>query len=216
MTLSKVSESNNYLVLQMSPPWEMSADSFFDFCQLNSHLRIERTATGKLVIMSLVGSETGNRNFKLIQQLANWTDRDGSGIGFDSSAGFILPNSATRSLDASWIRLTRWNSLSAEQKTKFAPICPDFVVELTSDPAEASSAKERASLRSPSDSLEVLQDKMQEYIDNGASLGWLIARTTHQVYIYTPDSEIKCLDNPQTISGEPILLDFTLDLAKIW
>ncbi len=184
----------------MSPVWEMSADSFFDFCQLNSHLRIERTATGKLVIMSPAGSETGNRNFKLIQQLANWTDRDGSGIGFDSSAGFILPNGATRSPDASWIKLTKWNSLSAEEKTKFAPICPDFVVEL----------------RSPSDSLKVLQEKMQEYIDNGASLGWLIDRTSHQVYIYTPDSEIKCLDNPQTISGDPVLAGFTLDLTKIW
>ena len=200
MTLSKVSESNNYLVLQMSPAWEMSADSFFDFCQLNSHLRIERTATGKLVIMSPAGSETGNRNFKLIQQLANWTDRDSSGIGFDSSAGFILPNGATRSPDASWIKLTKWNSLSAEQKTKFAPICPDFVVESIS----------------PSDSLKVLQDKMQEYVDNGASLGWLIDRTTHQVYIYTPDREIKCVDDPQTISGDPVLSGFTLDLAKIW
>ena len=216
MTLSKVSESNNYLVLQMSPVWEMSADSFFDFCQLNSHLRIERTATGKLVIMSPAGSETGNRNAKLMQQLSNWTDRDASGIEFDSSAGFILPNGATRSPDASWITLTKWNSLSAEQKTKFAPICPDFVVELTSDPAEASSAKERASLKSPSDSLKVLQDKMQEYIDNGASLGWLIDRTTHQVYIYTPDREIKCLDNPQTISGDPVLSGFILDLTKIW
>ena len=200
MTLSKVSESNNYLVLQMSPVWEMSADSFFDFCQLNSHLRIERTATGKLVIMSPAGSETGNRNAKLMQQLSNWTDRDASGIEFDSSAGFILPNGATRSPDASWITLTRWNSLSAEQKTKFAPICPDFVVEL----------------RSPSDSLKVLQDKLQEYIDNGASLGWLIDRTTHQVYIYTPDSEIKCLDNPQAISGDPVLSSFILDLTKIW
>ncbi|WP_319420446.1 Uma2 family endonuclease [Pleurocapsa sp. FMAR1] len=200
MTLSKVSDSNNYLVLQMSPAWEISADSFFDFCQLNSHLRIERTATGKLVIMSPAGSETGNRNFKLIQQLANWSDRDGSGIGFDSSAGFILPNGATRSPDASWIKLTRWNALSAEQKTKFAPICPDFVVEL----------------RSPSDNLKMLQDKMQEYIDNGASLGWLIDRTTRQVYIYSPDSEVKSLDNPQTISGDPVLSGFVLDLAKIW
>ena len=200
MTLSKVSESNNYLVLQMSPVWEMSADNFFDFCQLNSHLRIERTASGKLVIMPPTGSETGNRNAKLMQQLANWTDRDGSGIEFDSSAGFILPNGATRSPDASWIKLTRWNSLSSKQKTKFAPICPDFVVEL----------------RSPSDSLKVLQDKMQEYIDNGASLGWLIDRTTHQVYIYTSDREIKCLDNPQTICGDPVLSGFVLDLAKIW
>jgi Uma2 family endonuclease len=200
MTLSKVSDSDNYLVLQMSPVWEMSADSFFDFCQLNSHLRIERTATGKLVIMASAGSETGNRNAKLIQQLSNWTDRDGSGIEFDSSAGFILPNGATRSPDASWISLTRWNSLSAEQKTKFAPICPDFVVEL----------------RSPSDTLKLLQDKMQEYIDNGASLGWLIDRTTRQVFIYTPDNKVKTLDNPQTISGDPVLSGFVLNLAEIW
>lgn len=200
MTLSKISDSNDHLVLQISPVWEMSADSFFDFCQLNSHLHIERTATGKLIIMSPAGSETGNRNFKLIQQLANWTDRDGSGIGFDSSAGFALPNGSTRSPDASWIKLTKWNSLSAQQKTKFAPICPDFVVEL----------------RSPSDNLKMLQDKMQEYIDNGVSLGWLIDRTTRQVYIYTPDSEVKSLDNPQTISGEPILSGFVLDLTKIW
>jgi Uma2 family endonuclease len=200
MTLFKISDSNDHLVLQISPVWEMSADSFFDFCQLNSHLRIEHTATGKLIIMSPAGSETGNRNFKLIQQLANWTDRDGSGIGFDSSAGFTLPNGSTRSPDASWIKLTKWNSLSAQQKTKFAPICPDFVVEL----------------RSPSDNLKMLQDKMQEYIDNGVSLGWLIDRTTRQVYIYTPDSEVKSLDNPQTISGEPILSGFVLDLAKIW
>ena len=200
MTLSTLPQSNNYLVLQMSPVWEMSADNFFDFCQLNSHLRIERTATGKLVIMSPAGSETGNRNAKLLQQLANWTDRDGNGIEFDSSAGFMLPNGATRSPDASWIRLTRWNSLSSEQKIKFAPICPDFVVEL----------------KSPSDSLQVLQDKMQEYIDNGTSLGWLIDRTTHQVYIYTPGNEIKCLDNPETINGDPVLSGFVLDLAKIW
>ncbi|MGB5633012.1 MAG: Uma2 family endonuclease [Waterburya sp.] len=200
MTLSTVPQSNNYLVLQMSPVWEMSADNFFDFCQLNSHLRIERNATGKLIIMSTAGSETGNRNAKLMQQLANWTDRDGSGIEFDSSAGFILPNGATRSPDASWIKLTRWNSLSAEQKTKFAPVCPDFVVEL----------------KSPSDSLQLLRDKMQEYIDNGASLGWLIDRTTRQVYIYTPDSDIQCLDNPQTLKADPLLSGFVLDLAKIW
>ena len=97
MTGSTASKTDNYLLLQMSPAWEMNADSFFEFCQLNSHLRIERNAIGKLIIMPLIGSETGNRNAKLIQQLANWTDLDGSGIGFDSSAGFILPNGATRS-----------------------------------------------------------------------------------------------------------------------
>ena len=200
MTLSTVLETDNYLVLQMSPAWEMNADSFFEFCQLNSHLRIERNAIGKLIIMPPTGSETGNRNLKLTQQLANWTDRDGSGISFDSSTGFVLPNGATRSPDASWIELSRWNSLSSEQKSKFAPICPNFVVEL----------------KSPSDSLEVLQEKMQEYIDNGASLGWLIDRSAKQVYIYTPDAEVKCLDNPTTLTGDPLLSGFVLDMSKIW
>ena len=197
--ISTVPQSDNYLELQMSL-WEMNADSFFDFCQLNSHLRIERNATGKLIIMSLAGSETGNRNSKLIQQLANWTDRDGTGIGFDSSAGFILPSGATRSPDASWIELTKWNTLSDEQKTKFAPICPDFVAEL----------------RSPSDSLSVLKNKMQKYIDNGVSIGWLIDRPNRQVYIYTSDKDVQCLNNPQTISGDPFLPGFVLDLTKIW
>lgn len=200
MTLSTAPHNDNYLVLQMSPALEMSADSFFDFCQLNSHLRIERNSTGKLIIMSPAGSETGNRNAKLMQQLANWTDRDASGIEFDSSAGFILPNGATRSPDASWIKLSRWNSLTKEQKTKFAPICPDFVVEI----------------KSPSDSLQVLEDKMQEYIDSGASLGWLIDRPTRQVYIYTPNHDVQCLDNPLTVSGDPLLSGFVLNLAKIW
>lgn len=200
MTLFTASQDENYLVLQMSPVLEMGADSFFDFCQLNSHLRLERNSTGKLVIMSPTGSETGNRNFKLIQQLANWTDQDASGIGFDSSAGFILPNGAIRSPDASWIKLSRWNNLTAAQKTKFAPICPDFVVEL----------------KSSSDNLQVLQDKMQEYLDCGISLGWLIDRTTRQVYIYTPNNEVQCLDNPLTINGDPILSGFVLDLSQIW
>ena len=196
--ISTAPQSNNYLELQMSPAWEMNADSFFDFCQLNSHLRIERNSLGKLIVMSPAGSETGNRNFKLIQQLANWIDKDGSGIGFDSSAGFVLPNGATRSPDASWIKLTRWNSLSAEQKAKFAPISPDFVVEL----------------RSPSDSLQVLQNKLKEYIDNGVALGWLIDRTNRQVYVYTSDG-VRCLDNPQTVTDE-FLPGFVLDLSKIW
>ena len=198
--ISTASSSNNYLELQMSPVWEMNADSFFEFCQLNSHLRIERNSSGKLIIMSPAGSETGNRNFKLIQQLANWTDKDGTGIGFDSSAGFILPSGATRSPDASWIKLTRWNSLSDAQKAKFAPIAPDFVVEL----------------RSPSDSLQMLKDKMQEYIDNGVSLGWLIDRPNRQAYIYTPGKNAQCLDNPLTVSGGSLLPGFSLDLTKIW
>ncbi len=200
MTVTTTKETTNIIVLQMSPVISLSEDSLFDFCQLNSHLRIERTATGELIIMSPAGSETGNRNAKLMQQLANWTDEDGTGIEFDSSAGFILPNGATRSPDASWIKLSKWNALSDEQKAKFAPICPDFVVEISS----------------PSDSLKVLQDKMQEYIENGASLGWLIDRKDRQVYIYSPNKDVECLDNPVTVSGGSLLVGFNLDLTKIW
>ena len=200
MTVTTTNATTNSLVLQMSPVISMSEDSFFDFCQLNSHLRIERSSTGELIIMSPTGSETGNRNFKLIQQLANWTDRDGTGIGFDSSTGFILPNGATRSPDASWVKLAKWNALSDAQKAKFAPICPDFVVEI----------------RSSSDNLTPLQDKMLEYIDNGASLGWLIDRTSRQVYIYSPNQDVQCLDNPLTVSGDSLLVGFDLDLTKIW
>ncbi|MEO0835691.1 MAG: Uma2 family endonuclease [Cyanobacteria bacterium J06642_3] len=200
----------------MSPTFKLDEDSLFDFCQLNSHLRIERTATGELVIMSPTGSETGNRNAKLIQQLANWTDRDGTGVEFDSSAGFVLPNGATRSPDASWVSLNKWNSLCDQQKAKFAPICPDFVVEIaspsddlvtlqnkvTSDPAPPEGARERA--------------RMQEYIDNGASLGWLIDRSSLRVYIYAPNQDIEILNNPAKVSGDPLLVGFTLDLTKIW
>ena len=202
MTLTTANETNNSnsIVLQMSPVISLNQDELFNFCQLNSHLRIERTATGKLIIMSPTGSETGNRNFKLIQQLANWTDKDGTGIGFDSSAGFVLPNGATRSPDASWVNLAKWDALSDEQKVKFAPICPDFVVEI----------------KSPSDDLETLQSKMQEYIDNGASMGWLIDRASRQVYIYCPNKDVEILDNPTMVKGDPLLVGFELDLTKIW
>ena len=199
MAVTTANETNSIL-LQISPVISLNEARFFDFCQLNSHLRIERTSTGELIIMSPAGSETGNRNAKLIQQLANWTDRDGTGIEFDSSAGFILSNGATRSPDASWIKLSRWNALSDEQKTKFAPICPNFVVEV----------------RSPSDSLELLKDKMQEYIDNGASLGWLIDRQNRQVYIYQPNKDVRILNNPASVSGNSLLPNFDLDLTKIW
>lgn len=200
MTVTNANQISNYITLQMSPAIALDQDSLFDFCQLNPHLRIERTATGKLIIMPPAGSETGNRNFRLIQQLANWTDRDGTGIGFDSSAGFVLPNGATRSPDASWVKLAKWNALSDAQKAKFAPICPDFVVEIAS----------------PSDDLATLQNKMQEYIDNGASLGWLIDRPSRQVYVYVPNQDLETLDNPVAINGGSLLFGFDLDLTKIW
>lgn len=188
------------LVLQMSPAIEMTDEQFFNFCQQNQNYQIERTANGEITIMPPTGSETGNRNFDLIVQLGIWTRQNGTGIGFDSSAGFTLPNGAIKSSDAAWVKLEKWQSLTPEQQQKFAPICPDFIVEL----------------RSPSDNLQTLKDKLQEYIDNGTSLGLLIDRKNPQVYIYRPNSEIECLDNPATINCQSVLPGFILDLSTIW
>jgi Uma2 family endonuclease len=181
-------------------PATMDDEEFIEFCWANRDLRIERTANGEIIVMPPAFSDTGNRNLKIAQQLANWADQDGTGETFDSSTGFTLPNGATRSPDVSWIKLQRWNALSEEQKASFAPICPDFVIEL----------------RSASDSLKSLQDKMQEYIANGASLGWLIDRRNRKVYIYRPSQEPEILNNPETVSGNPVLRGFVLRMAKIW
>lgn len=191
---------NSPLVLHLHPVINLTDDQFFEFCQINRDLRIERTATGELLIMPPTGTETGGRNFNLIGQLWVWVNQDGTGIGFDSSTGFTLPNGAQRSPDAAWVKLERWNALTPEQQKKFAPICPDFVVEL----------------RSASDNLEPLKSKMQEYIDNGALLGWLIDRKNRQVYIYRPEVPVERLDNPASVSGDPLLSGFVLDLSKIW
>ena len=188
------------LKLQMSPAIDMTDEQFFAFCQQNGDYRIERNATGEITIMPPTGSETGNRNFDLIVQLGIWTRQNGTGIGFDSSAGFTLPNGAMKSSDAAWIKLEKWHTLTPEQQQKFAPICPDFIIEL----------------RSPSDNLQPLKDKLQEYIDNGVSLGWLIDRKNRKVYIYRPNSEVECLDNPATLSGESVLPEFVLQLSTIW
>jgi Uma2 family endonuclease len=190
----------NPLILQTRPAFEMTDEQFFEFCQINHNYRIERNAKGELFVMPPAGSETGHHNAKLTQQLGNWSDEDGTGIDFDSSAGFILPNGSTRSPDAAWVKLEKWQAIPLEQRRKFAPICPDFVVEL----------------RSPSDNLKPLQEKMEEYIENGASLGWLIDRKNRRVYIYRPQVEVECLESPTMVKGESILAGFTLKLAKIW
>lgn len=198
--MTQTIEKTTPLVLQMSPAIEMTEEQFFAFCQQNRDYRINRSATGEIIVMPPTGSGIGNRNFKLSQQLANWTDKDGTGIGFDSSSGFTLANGAIKSADAAWMKLEKWQAIPPEKQEKFAPVCPDFVAEL----------------RSPSDNLQPLKDKLQEYIDNGASLGWLIDRKNRQVYIYRPNLEVECLDNPASISGDSVLPGFVLDLSTIW
>lgn len=179
---------------------QMTHVQFYEFCQANRDLRIERTAAGEVIIMPPVFSDTGNRNFNVAAQLWNWTEQNGTGVGFDSSTGFTLPNGATRSPDASWIESERWNALTAAEKASFAPICPDFVIEL----------------RSSSDTLSSLQTKMQEYIDNGAVLGLLIDRKNQTVHLYRPNHTPEILDNPKTVSAEPELPGFVLQMAKVW
>jgi len=178
----------------------VSYEQFYDFCQSNPELRIEMTRKGEIIVMPPTFSETGGKNFNLIAEFAIWAKKDGTGKGFDSSTGFVLPNGAVRSPDLSWIKLERWNALTPKQREKFAHICPDFVVELRSD----------------SDSLKKLQAKMIEYIENGASLGWLLDVKNKKVYVYHPQIETEVLNNPTEISGEPTLPGFTLNLKEIW
>ncbi len=179
---------------------DLTGEQFFAFCQLNRDLRIERTAAGDIIVMPPAGGATGHRNLDLSGQLYVWARADATGAAFDSSTGFVLPNGATRSPDAAWVRRARLTELSPEQKGKFLPLCPDFAVEL----------------RSPSDRLSDLQDKMQEYVANGLRLGWLIDPVERQAFVYRTDGEVEHLKNPGTLDGEDVLPGFVLDLASIW
>lgn len=179
---------------------KMDDEKFHQFCQANPELRIERTKEGEIIVMPSATTITGARNFELTASFGVWVKQDGTGKGFDSSTGYTLPNGAKRSPDLSWIRNERWNALTKEERNIFAPICPDFVVEL----------------RSKSDTLKTLQAKMEEYIENGAQLGWLIDPVKKRVHIYRPKAAVEVLDNPQTISGEPLLRGFNLDVQALW
>jgi Uma2 family endonuclease len=189
-----------HLPLRVRPAVAISDDALFEFCRMNRELRIERTKEGELIIMSLTGSETGRRNFNLIGCFYAWVTTDGSGVGFDSSTGFILPNGAERAPDLSWVTRARWDTLTSAQREKFAPLCPDFVVEL----------------RSPSDDLDELREKMDEYIANGARLGWLIDPEARTVSVYRPGTPVDTLQDPPRVSGDPVLPGFSLDLRLVW
>ncbi len=178
----------------------LSDRDFFEFCQLNKDWRIERTADGDLIIMPPTGGETGRLNFVIAGLFSAWVERDGTGFGFDSSTGFTLPNGAKRSPDLAWIRRNRWEKLTQSEREEFLPLCPDFVVEI----------------RSKSDSLGSLQTKMEEYISNGASLGWLIDPIEKRVYVYRPSEQTQQLENPKMISGEPVLRGFSLESKRLW
>jgi Uma2 family endonuclease len=169
------------------------------FCTRYPELRIEMNSEGEMIIMLPVVTKGGSRNFLLTSRFGAWVEADNTGVGFDSSTGFTLPNGAKRSPDVSWMRRERWEALTDEQQNEFARLCPDFVIEL----------------RSGSDRLKPLQEKMEEYIANGAKLGWLIDPKKKKVHIYQPDAPVQILGNPSEISGQPLLPGFTLKLNGI-
>jgi Uma2 family endonuclease len=200
MTSSVLIQDTPYALTLSVQSVGLTDEQFYRLCRDNPDLRLELTAQKALVIMSPSGSKTGWRNAKLTQRLANWAEQDGTGLAFDSSAGFTLPNGAKRGPDAAWLQRERWEALSEEEQESFAPLCPDFVVEL----------------RSPHDSLAVLQEKMAEYMDNGAQLGWLIDPLAQRVYIYCPGQAAECLEHPATLSGAPVLPGFVFNIGEIW
>jgi Uma2 family endonuclease len=199
--MSTETTSAQPIILHSRPILEKVSDrEFFEFCRLNPDLRIERTSGGDLIIMPPTGGETGKRKFTLTGIFGAWVEADGTGVGFDSSTGFTLPNGAKRSPDLAWVTRSRWESLTEEEREEFPPLCPDFVVEL----------------RSRTDAADDLKAKMEEYIENGARSGWLIDPKEKRVYVYSPNREVICLDDPETVSGEAVLTGFVLDMKKIW
>ena len=194
-------EPEGELVLHFGPLLQqMSDDEYFDFCQRHEELRFERSAQGDLIIVPSTGGETGRSNFRLNVHFGNWALADGTGEGFDSSTEFKLPNGANRSPDVAWVKRERWEALTSAQRRKFPPLCPDFVIELRSD----------------SDRLRTLQTKLEEYIANGAQLGWLLDPLQRKVWVYRPNTAPVCLDNPVSVSGEPELPGYVLPLDQIW
>ena len=178
----------------------MSEDEFFAFCQANSELKCERRADGTIEFLAMTGGETGRRNTKLISRLDQWAEATSQGQVFDSSTGFTLPNGAVRSPDASWVSQARWEALTPAQRQKFPPLCPDFVVELTS----------------PSDSLTDLTAKLNEYIDAGCRLAWLIDPRAETARIFRADGSVSVVKSfAETLSGEDVLPSFSFALSLL-
>ncbi len=188
------------LTLHLEPIVRISDAELYELCRLNRELAIERTPLGDLIVMSPAGGETSDRNAELTMQLRQWAKRDRTGRAFDSSGGFLLPNGAMRAPDAAWVERQRLTALATEERERFLPLSPTFVIEL----------------RSPSDALAGLQVKMDEYVANGVRLGWLIDPIRKRIHVYRSDAEPEIVDHPREIAGEPELPGFVLDLTEIW
>jgi Uma2 family endonuclease len=188
------------VIVNLNPIIELTDEQFYQLCRANSDVQFERNAKGELIIMPPTGGGTGKRNIELAADLVIWNRQTRLGVCFDSSTCFRLPQGGDRSPDVSWILQSRWDSLTPDEQEKFPPICPDFVLELMS----------------PSDNLKIAQEKMQEYLNNGIRLGWLINRRTQTVEIYRQGQAVEVLQSPTTLSGEDVLPGFALNLQLIW
>jgi len=188
------------LTLNLNSIIQLDREQFYQICQENPELKLERTAKGHLIVMSPTGGETGRKNANLIGQLWMWNEQTQQGEVFDSSTGFSLPNGSDRVPDVAWLKQSRWEFLTLEQREKFIPLCPDFVIEMLS----------------PSDNLKQTQEKLKEYMDNGCRLGWLINRRHKTVEIYRPNQTPEIIKKPFSLSGENVLLGFNLSLSKFW
>jgi len=170
------------------------------FCAANDAVRVERDANGEILVMTPAGSGTSRMNSRLTRFLDEWAEEDGRGVAFDSNGGFTLPDGSMRAADAAWVLSTRWDALSAKDKARFAPLCPDFVIEL----------------RSPSDDLAELQTKMEHWIANGAQLGWLIDPEEKTVHVYRPGDSPEVLHHPSSVQGSGVVAGFELVMGRIW
>lgn len=207
--ISTADTTSTKISVHLSEPLELSLgqllkpidnDDFLTLSRANQDVQIEMNKDGDLIIMPGTGGLTGNRNIRILRRLDEWAEADSGGVAFDSDTIFELPNRARRIPDGSWLKNEKWNSLSDKEKEKIVPFAPDFALKL----------------RSPSDSLKDLQEKMREYIENGTSLGWLIDPPSKRVFVYRPATEVLILENPSEITGEPVLHGFTLNLEEIW
>ena len=188
------------LTLNLNSIIKLTREQFYQLCETNPDLKLERNAQGELIVMPPTGGETGRSNSSVNAQIWFWNEENQLGEVFDSSTGFTLPSGAERSPDVSWVEKSRWDGLTKEQKERFIPLCPDFVIEIMS----------------PYDNLKKLQNKMQEYIENGCRLGWLINRKKQEVEIYRQGKEVEVLKLPETLSGEDVLPGFVLNMQKIF
>jgi Uma2 family endonuclease len=188
------------LPLRFRPETPMSDEQLMRFCAANDFLRVERDANGEILVMTPAGSKTSSMNSRITRLLDEWAEADGRGIAFDSNGGFSLPDGSMRAADAAWVARNRWDTLTDAEQSRYAPLCPDFIIEL----------------RSPNDGLAELKKKMEQWIANGVQLGWLIDPENKTVSIYRPGECPEILTHPTSVQGDGVVAGFELVMARIW